>query len=135
MQNLKPTHFSAVADHPSAVSDVVGRVVAIAPAPLLPGEKETDYAEVALRIVRAAKPRDAIEEFLIRDVVDLTWEILRLRRVEAGILRASAGDGVNWVLVGVGHPYKERDALSPTAGLPGTSAHGRRSKRYSPRPE
>jgi hypothetical protein len=88
-----------------------GRVVAIAPAPLLPGEKETDYAEVALRIVRAAKPRDAIEEFLIRDVVDLTWEILRLRRVKAGILTASAGDGVNWVLAGVGHPYKERDTL------------------------
>jgi hypothetical protein len=90
---------------------VVGRVVAIASAPLLPGEKQPDYDEVALRIVRAAKPRDAIEEFLIRDVVDLTWEILRLRRVKAGILRASAGDGVNWVLVGVGHPYKERDTL------------------------
>ena len=41
MQNLKPTHFSAVADHPSAVSDVVDRVVAIAPAPLLPGEKRS----------------------------------------------------------------------------------------------
>jgi hypothetical protein len=54
--------------------------------------------------------RDAIEEFLIRDAVDLTWEILRLRRVKAGILRASAGNGVNWVLVGVGHPI-ERDTL------------------------
>jgi hypothetical protein len=112
MQNLKPTQFSAVADRPSAVSDVLDRVVTIAPAPLLPGEKQADYAEVALRIVRAAKPRDAIEEFLIRDVVDLTWEILRLRRVKAGILRASAGDGVNRVLAGVGHPYLERDTLS-----------------------
>jgi hypothetical protein len=27
--------------------------VAIAPAPLLPGEQDTDYAEVALRIVKA----------------------------------------------------------------------------------
>jgi hypothetical protein len=27
MQNLKPTHFSAVADHPSAVSGVVGRLL------------------------------------------------------------------------------------------------------------
>ena len=65
MQNLKPTHFSAVADHPSAVSDVLDRVVKIAAAPLRPGEKQADYAEVALRIVRAGKPRDAIEEFLI----------------------------------------------------------------------
>jgi hypothetical protein len=112
MQNLKSTHFSAVAYHPSALSDALDRVVTIAPAPLLPGEKQADYAEVALRIVRAAKPRDAIEEFLVRDVVDLTWEILRLRRVKAGTLRASMGVGVRWVLVGVGHPYKERDTLS-----------------------
>ena len=84
MQNLNPTQFSAVADRPSAVSDVF----TIAPAPLLPGEKQADYAEVALRVVRAAKPRDAIEEFLVRDVVDLTWEILRLRRVKVGTLRA-----------------------------------------------
>src|ERR1700693_4035702 len=49
MQNLKPTHFSAVADHPSAVSDVLDRVVTIAPSPLLPGEKQADYAEIALR--------------------------------------------------------------------------------------
>ena len=70
---VNPTQFSAVADRPSALSDVLDRVVTIAPAPLLSGEKQADYAEVALRIVRSAKPRDAIEEFLIRDVVDLTW--------------------------------------------------------------
>jgi hypothetical protein len=83
MQNLKPTHFSVVADHPSAVSDVLDRVVTIAPAPLLPGEKQADYAEVALRIVKGAQPRDAVEEFLTRDVIDLTWDILRLRRMKA----------------------------------------------------
>jgi hypothetical protein len=48
------------------------RVVTIAPAPLLPGESQGDYAEVALRIVKAAQPKDAIEEFLSRDVIDLT---------------------------------------------------------------
>jgi hypothetical protein len=111
MQNLKPTHFSAPADHPSAVSGAVGRVVAIAPAPLLPGEKETDYADVALRIVRAAKPRDAIEEFLVRDVVDLTWEILRLRRVKPGILKASMGVGVRLVLGGLDGDYSEAGKL------------------------
>ena len=57
-------------------------------------------------------PRDAIEEFLIRDMIDLTWEILRIRRVKAGILRASVADGVSKVLAGVGHSYMERDTLS-----------------------
>ena len=87
MQNLKPTHFSVVADRPSAVSDVLDRVVGIAPAPLLPSEKETDYAEVALAIVKAAHPKDAIEDLLTRDVIDLSWEVLRLRRLKAGLLR------------------------------------------------
>jgi len=103
MQNLKPTHFSAVADHPSAVGDVLDRVVTIATAPLLPSEKKADYAEVALRIVRAGKPRDAIEEFLIRDGIDLTWDILRLRRMKAGLLRASAARGVRAILSTIGY--------------------------------
>ena len=91
MQNLKPTHFSPVADQPSAFSDVLNRVVALAPAPLLPGEKEADYATIAERIVGASSPRDAIEELLVRDVIDLTWKILRLRRFKAGILSLGIG--------------------------------------------
>jgi hypothetical protein len=30
-----------------------------------------------------------VEEFLLRDVIDLTWEILRLRRLKAGTIKAS----------------------------------------------
>jgi len=78
-------------------------VIAITRAPLLPGENEADYVEVAVRIVSAAKPKDAIEEFLIRDAVDLTWEILRLRRVKAGIVRASQSEGVRQVLDNFGY--------------------------------
>ena len=107
MQNTKPPPPSLASPIP-----VLDRVIAIAPAPLLPGENETDYTAIAVRIVHASAPRDAIEEFLIRDMIDLTWEILRIRRVKAGILRASVGDGVSKVLAGVGHPYHERDMLS-----------------------
>ena len=94
MQNLKPTYLSAVAAQPTGVSDVVDRVVGIAPAPLLPGEREADYVNVIARVVAVARPRDAIEEFLTRDVIDLTWDIFRLRRMKVGLLRASAGKGV-----------------------------------------
>jgi hypothetical protein len=97
MQNLKPTQFSVVADHPPAVSDVLDRVVGIAPAPLLPGEQEAEYATLIARIVAVAQPRDAIEDLLTRDVVDLTWEVFRLRRVKAGILKASLNTGVERV--------------------------------------
>lgn len=111
MPNLKPHDFSIAAKHPSAVFDLLDRVVAIAPAPLLPGEKQADYVDLALRMVKTAQPRDAIEEFLVRDVVDLTWEILRLRRVKAGILRASMGVGVQDVLAGLGVDYNKRNKL------------------------
>ena len=79
MQNVRPADLASAADHLSPVSAVINRALAIAPAPLLPGEQETDYAEVALRIVKAAPPRDAIEVLLRRDVIDLSSEVLRLR--------------------------------------------------------
>src|SRR5271170_7392965 len=70
----------------SAGVDIVQRIIGIAPAPLLPTEAEADYLGVAARIVAIAQPKDPIEEFLTRDVVDLTWEILRLRRSKGGLL-------------------------------------------------
>ncbi len=112
MQNVRPTDLLSAADHLSPVSGTIDRIVAIAPAPLLPGEKQADYSDVAVRVVRAAKPKDAIEEFLVRDVIDLTWEILRLRRIKAGLLRASLDAGVSRVLGSVGYPYLQKGALT-----------------------
>jgi hypothetical protein len=103
MQNVKPTDLPSAAEYVSPIGSAINRVVNIAPAPLLPGEKQAEYADVAVRVVRAANPRDAIEEFLVRDVIDLTWEILRLRRVKSGILKASMNVGVGEILKGLGH--------------------------------
>jgi hypothetical protein len=77
------------------------RVAGIAPAPLLLGEQQAEYATLIARIVAVAQPRDAIEDLLTRDVIDLSWEILRLRRIKAGILKASMSDGVREVLDGL----------------------------------
>jgi hypothetical protein len=112
MQNVRPTDLPSAAHHLSPVSGAINRVIAIAPAPLLPGEKPADYADVAVGIVKAAQPKDAIEEFLVRDAVDLTWEILRLRRVKAGILRTSVRWGVERALTRVGHKNPEKDKLA-----------------------
>ena len=84
-------------------TNVSERVIGIAPAPLLPGETGADYLRVAQRIVAVAQPKDAIEEFLTRDIVDLTWEVFRLRRVKAALLRASAGQGVRRILSTTGN--------------------------------
>ena len=42
-------------------------------------------------------------EFLTRDVVDLTWEILRLRRLKGGLLRAAVSKGVHRILSTIGY--------------------------------
>ena len=70
---------------------------------LLPGERQADYLDVAARVVAVAQPKDAIEEFLSRDVVDLTWEIFRLRRLKAALLRAAASKGVQRILSTTGY--------------------------------
>jgi hypothetical protein len=85
--------------------DVLGRVIGVAPAPLLPNENQADYAGIAARIADASRPTDAIEDFLVRDVIDLTWEIVRLRRVKTGIIRASTSVGVHEVLEAFGYDY------------------------------
>lgn len=83
----------------------VQRIIGIAPAPLLPTEAEADYLGLAARIVAVAQPKDPIEEFLTRDVVDLTWEILRLRRSKGGLLRAAVSKGVRRILLTIGYGH------------------------------
>ena len=77
MPKKTTTPLSIAAKSPDA--NVLDRVIGIARAPLLPGETEADYLGLARRVVEFSQPKDPIEEFLTRDVVDLTWEVLRLR--------------------------------------------------------
>lgn len=52
------------------------------PPPLLEGEDAAAYDELLARVSAAANPSDVIHEIWVRDVVDLTWEILRWRRLK-----------------------------------------------------
>ena len=83
--------------------DAPGWPGGIAPAPLLPGEDEAEYAKFTAQFLAAAKPRDFIEEILARDAIDLSWEILRLRRLKAGLLRMACGAGVRSVAEKLGY--------------------------------
>ena len=87
MMNVKaPQITSASPKSP----DAPGWPGGIAPAPLLPGEDATEYAKFTAQFLAAAKPRDFIEEILARDAIDLSWEILRYRRLKAGLLRMAS---------------------------------------------
>jgi hypothetical protein len=126
MTSVKSSKSTKVPSVPRVTGeDVLDRVIASTPAPLLPGEAEADYVGVAARIVAAARPTDAIEEFLARDVIDLTWEILRLRRVKAGLLRTSINSGIDTVMGNLG--YDERKGYGSARRLGQSWAAGDKS--------
>jgi hypothetical protein len=83
--------------------DAPGWLGGVAPAPLLPGEDGTEYAKFTAQFLAVVKPRDFIEEILARDAIELSWEILRLRRLKAGLLRMACSDGVRSVAGKLGY--------------------------------
>ena len=65
------------------------------PPALLEGEDAAAYDELAARLFSAVQPTDFIEEFWVRDLTDASWNILRLRRVQAAFLSAQVSDAAS----------------------------------------
>jgi hypothetical protein len=76
----------------TSIADLLG------PPPVILGEDARKFEELHTRITAAMKPREAIEEIWVRDVADLTWEVLRLRRLKASLLLTCAHAGLVRVL-------------------------------------
>ena len=74
------------------------RHAASGPAPILEGEDSNAYDELLARISGAMKPKDAIEEFWVSDVVDSTWEIFRYRRYKTGLIKAAVHKALKEIL-------------------------------------
>jgi len=71
----------------------------LGPPVLLEGEDQAHYTELLQKVTAAVEPGDIIEEFWVRDVVDLLWEALRLRRLKAALLASSLAGGLKRVLL------------------------------------
>jgi hypothetical protein len=68
------------------------------PRPLIEGEDGAAYDELLARFSATIKPKDVLEEMWIRDVVDLTWETLRMRRLKAALLTSGMSEGLQQLL-------------------------------------
>ena len=68
------------------------------PRPLIEGEDAAAYDELLARFSATIKPKDVLEEMWIRDVVDLTWETLRMRRLKAALLTSGMSQGLKRLL-------------------------------------
>ena len=69
------------------------------PPPLLEDEDSSAYNELLARYSGAVKPADVLEEIWVCDVVHLTWEIFRWRRLIANLTKATTHEGVKAVLL------------------------------------
>jgi len=70
----------------------------LGPAPLIQGDDAAAYDTLLAHASGTVKPADIFEEIWVRDIVDQTWESLRLRRHKAGLMNATADEGLRRVL-------------------------------------
>ena len=59
---------------------------------LLNTESQDEYDRLSNAIAKSIKPRDALEEIWMADIIYFEWIILRLRRGEAGAIHTALSD-------------------------------------------
>ena len=85
--------------------------VPLPPPSLANGEDAATYAQLAASIRAAVAPANIIEEIWARDVADLTWDVVRLRRLKAGLYTIGASDGMAEIMRGLEAPIVGRAKL------------------------
>ncbi len=73
----------------TSASAQVQRLALFGPPLLLKGEDADMYNELLARMCAALKPVDIIDEMFVADMLNLQWEILRLRRLRLSLLTES----------------------------------------------
>jgi hypothetical protein len=66
--------------------------------PLIEGEDVAAYNDLVSRVAEAVKPRDFLEEIWVRNVVDLSWDCSRIRRLRAKFVTAAMATGLERLL-------------------------------------
>jgi len=58
----------------------------LGPSPILEGEDPANYAGLLEQVRQQTAPKDVIEHIYVRDIVDLTWELMRARKIKVALL-------------------------------------------------
>jgi hypothetical protein len=83
----------------------------LGPPPILKDENVDAYNALHDRFRSSVVPEEVMEEIWVRDVVDLTWEILRVRRLKAKFIDGRASKGIEHLLMDLVDDYQERKRL------------------------
>ena len=73
----------------------------LGPRPLIDGEDGTNYDVILERISADVAPADFVEDIWVRNVADLVWDSIRLRRLKSQLLQADANEGVERLLASI----------------------------------
>ena len=94
MPNVKPRKPAPalVVDRDDSLDSIFGLP------PLLEGEDPDAYNALLAQVNGALKPKDILEQIWVRDFVDITWEIMRLRRLRPALIVAGYGDAIRDIL-------------------------------------
>lgn len=82
------------------------------PPPLLDGEDAAAYHELYGKIRDAVNPQDAIEELWARDVLDLFWESLRLRRLKIKLIEGARRESLSLLFFRINKQFLAESTLS-----------------------
>jgi hypothetical protein len=110
-KNVSKTEIAAL-----SLPERAGRLAWLGPPPLLEGEDAAAYDQLFAGISGAVKPGDIFEEIWVRDIVDLVWEAVRLRRLKANLMTARVYRGVENILVPFVQDPRERLKLARAWG-------------------
>lgn len=77
----------------------LGRVTALLKRPLLlSGEEKADYDALLAAVSTVVKPHDVVDDMLTTDAVYHEWNLLRLRRLSAGLINTTKTEALRIVL-------------------------------------
>ena len=79
--------------------------------PILKGEVLEDYQVLEASLMASLKPADAQEYIWMRDIVDLQWDLQRLRQMKAKFLSSTASEGLKIILQERGFDYAKFNPL------------------------
>jgi hypothetical protein len=66
--------------------------------PALAGKASVRYGELLACVRETLAPADVLEQLWMRDIVDLAWEAMELRKLKADLLKAAEGEGMKRLL-------------------------------------
>jgi hypothetical protein len=92
------SHSSGNANQKASSTSLAGGALFGSPA-LWEGEDAKAYDDLASRIRALIKPEDVLEELWVQDLIDDSWQVIRLRRLIASLVAATAQEALREILL------------------------------------